>query len=218
MTYTSFATRCTAASLALSLWACSGQTTQEAPVQDTTANPDAAWYDPKPEFTLEQRVSILADSVQSLEKQLFNTEAAKLKDVGALLDELARWPKAPASKVAKAKELLKSAQATAFAKDKIAVKEHVLAHDEALDALMNSLRDLAETGGFDQNQRAVVLYDAVMAADAQDFQLRQSYNSYADEWNELLNTKRADVEALGEKFKSLQPVPVVWSEKYEAVQ
>ncbi|MEN7548922.1 hypothetical protein AAG747_13450 [Rapidithrix thailandica] len=163
---------------------------------------------------LEQQITVLYDSLQSLKAQAMASEKTKLHSTQLFVEEIELLNKPyDAQKletVKNAQNTLKEQVYDSVSFSDVQVMER---YDNATEKLIAALNDFAEnTENFDKFERANILLNEVIVADKNDFTLRKDYNSFAQELNSLLEEKKAEVQQLGEAFKSMQPVSFFYGE------
>ena len=144
---------------------------------------------------LEQEILVLQDSILSFRNQAFALEEEKINSTAALIEEVENVVAGyDPSAISALKQSLNKVQELRYNNETLGDETVMLTYDEACDALLADLNNLAnDTEDFNRYVRANLLIKDIIEANNQDLFVRKEYNFYVEAYNKKVSENSSKI-------------------------
>jgi hypothetical protein len=143
-------------------------------------------------------------------KNMMASDNAKIRHSQKIVAELTKSSKFKQQKLAdEVMNLVAEIQNSRYDKQSMTDAQHMETYDKTLDELILAVQKLKKkTKKFDEQGTCQYEYSRLMESNQQDAILRGKHDNYAKMYNEMLTSKKTEIEKLGENYQNLEKEPV----------
>lgn len=193
------------------IWACGSNNTKTQEEEVVKTAEDLEWEkahsDTLPEMPLQEKVDMMLATIQEYHKQAFASEQEKVNSSQLLIEEVEQSITSYNHRsLDSIKRFLESTKNSLYTEETMANLEGMEVYDEHTASLVEGWKRFRKNNEeFENHARAIAIYEDIIKADQSDQGIRTNYNLMVHDFNQLLETKKSEIEALGENYVGLEP-------------
>jgi hypothetical protein len=177
--------------------------------QDSAALAEAEWKNAPsldPPQPLNEKLAALADSVKVSWKTLNEVDNKKFEHIALIIKEFNKIKPINQSLLDSVRMLHTKAVQVHYNEQNLQDSKVVDEYDATIELLMEKIDRLETTSKYlDKCRACMETFEAIRQADSKDLIQRIRYTSFAQELNVLLETEKAAIEKLDEKYRQIKP-------------